>query len=127
MASFPLGEGLAPRRVRVYLPADYDSAPGRDYPVLYLHDGQNLFDDDAPFGEWQVDETLDALVARGDLEGVLAVGIDNTPERVAEYTPDVDPQYGGGRGDAYLRALVERLKPWVDFHFRPRRICSSGC
>jgi predicted alpha/beta superfamily hydrolase len=113
--------GLEPRAVLVYLPADYHQNQSR-YPVLYLHDGQNLFDaDEAAFGvEWEVDETIDTLTSEGIVEPHLVVGIYNTSERISDYTPDADPTYGGGNGDRYADFVVQLLKPVVDALFRTR-------
>ena len=119
--------GLLPRGLRVFLPADYDDAPDAHYPVLYMHDGQNLFQPfDAAFGvEWQVDEVLDQLVASGLVEPHIVVGVDNTAERIADYTPNVDPQVGeGGKADLYAAFLVEVVKPLVEQSFRVR--CGPG-
>jgi predicted alpha/beta superfamily hydrolase len=100
-----------PRRLRVYLPADYDADPTRRYPTLYMHDGQNLFSDaDSAFGEWHVDETLDALTAAGLVEPHLVVGIDNTADRTAEYPPDLlagpDPAKAGLYADFVAQVVV---------------------
>jgi len=112
--------GLPARDAVVFLPTDYDTAPARRYPVLYMHDAQNLFDPaQAGFGvEWQVDETLDALVMAGAIGPHIVVGVDNTAQRISDYTPDVDSYYGGGNGDAYADLLAFSLKPIVDAHFR---------
>ncbi len=106
------------RRVWIYLPPDY-ATTSRRYPVLYMHDGQNLFDAALSFsGEWGVDETLDSLHARGD-RGVIVVGIDNGgTRRLDEYSPWRNARYGGGEGDAYLDFLVKTLKPYIDEHCR---------
>ncbi len=106
------------RRIWLYLPPDYESS-SRRYPVLYMHDGQNLFDATTSFsGEWQVDETLNDLFANGD-PGIIVVGIDNGGgERINEFTPYANPQYGGGRGDDYVDFIVETLKPHIDANFR---------
>ncbi|HET9503068.1 MAG TPA: alpha/beta hydrolase-fold protein [Hymenobacter sp.] len=106
------------RRVWVYLPAGYASSRQR-YPVLYLQDGQSVFDATQATGregavEWQVDETLDA--ARRPCI-VVAVAADAT-HRMQEYNPHDTPQYGPGEGRQYLRFLVETLKPYVDQHYR---------
>jgi len=108
------------RALRIYLPPSYAENPAKRYPVLYMHDGQNLFDArTAAFGvEWRVDETVNRLVAAGVLDEVIVVGIDNTPERIAEYTPCCDPKYGGGRIDAYSRFVTETVKPYVDRSYR---------
>jgi len=105
------------RDVLVYLPPSYELGNQR-YPVLYLHDGQNLFDAATSFsGEWQVDETMEALGQEG-IEAIV-VGIPNTgPTRLDEYSPFHEPRYGGGKGDQYLAFLVETLKPVIDADFR---------
>jgi predicted alpha/beta superfamily hydrolase len=108
------------RRIWIYLPPDYYTST-KNYPVLYMHDGQNLFDQATSFsGEWQVDETLNALFAQGDY-GAIVVGIDNGgAERLNEYSPWVNPQYGGGQGAAYMAFVAETLKPHIDANFRTR-------
>lgn len=108
------------RRIWVYTPPDYASSK-KKYAVLYMHDGQNVFDNATSFaGEWGVDETLDSLSARGD-RGVIVVGIDNGgAHRIPEYHPWKHPQYGGGEGDAYVDFLVKTLKPYIDAHYRTR-------
>ncbi|MDQ1813974.1 alpha/beta hydrolase-fold protein [Massilia sp. CCM 9210] len=108
------------RNLRVYLPPSYDENRAKRYPVLYMHDGQNLFDaKTAAFGvEWGVDETVNRLVATGIMEEIIVVGIDNTPERIAEYTTCCDPQYGGGQLDTYQRFVVDTVKPYIDSTLR---------
>ena len=116
------------RRVLVYLPADYAKQPGRRYPVLYLHDGQNVFDDATSYGgEWGVDETLDQLRRTGqDATGSIVVAIDNGNEfRSDEYIPWPsaalkDQPHQGGQGGAYVDFLAQTLKPYVDVHYRTR-------
>lgn len=106
------------RRIWIYLPPDY-AVSDRDYPVLYMQDGQNLFDQATSFtGEWYVDETLNELFEQGD-PGVIVVGIDNGGiHRIDEYTPWANPQYGGGQGTAYADFLAETLKPFIDANYR---------
>jgi predicted alpha/beta superfamily hydrolase len=108
------------RSLRIYLPASYAENPAKRYPVLYMHDGQNLFDaKTASYGvEWGVDETLNRLVAMGVTDEVIVVGIDNTPDRIPEYTPCCDPKYGGGKLDAYGAFIVETVKPYIDRSYR---------
>jgi len=108
------------RRVWLYLPPDYATSQKR-YPVLYMQDGQNLFDAATSFsGEWQVDETLNSLFANGDY-GAIVVGIDNGGgERLNEYSPWNNPQYGGGQGDEYMAFMAETLKPYIDANYRTR-------
>lgn len=105
------------RDVTVYLPPGYPAAGAR-YPVLYLHDGQNLFDGDEAYvrGEsWQVGETADALIAAGRVEPLLIVGVGHAGvHRLQEYTPTATRRLGGGQADRYARLLIEELKPFVD-------------
>jgi predicted alpha/beta superfamily hydrolase len=104
------------RKLRIYLPPSYEENKSKRYPVLYMHDGQNLFDArTASFGvEWGIDETMNRLVATGVIDEAIVVGIDNTPDRIPEYTPCCDPKHGGGRIDTYERFIVETLKPHID-------------
>lgn len=108
------------RDVYVYLPPSYGHAPGRHYPVLYMQDGQNLFDEATAFaGEWAVDRTMQ----RAGQDGVEAiiVGVPNTGEaRFEEYTPFRDAKHGGGRGADYVTFLARTVKPRVDANFRTR-------
>lgn len=105
------------RRVWVYLPPDYYSSK-ESYPVVYMHDGQNLFDNTTSFsGEWRVDETLNKLFKEKQLK-LIVVGIDNGGDkRLDEYSPWVNEKYGGGEGEAYLDFLVNTLKPYIDSNF----------
>jgi len=115
----------ARRDVIVALPPDYFRTgfrTGRHYPVLYLQDGQNLFDASTSFIKgsfWDVQTTSDRLTEEGVIEPLIAVGIYNTGvARMEEYTPMRDPKLGGGKADLYGRLLVEELKPWVDRTYR---------
>lgn len=107
------------RTLRILLPPGYETS-GRRYPVLYMHDAQNLFDAASSFaGEWEVDETLARLGASGALPPMIVVGIDHGgKERLAEYSPFRDERIPTAKGDAYADFLVETLKPWVDRTFR---------
>jgi len=106
------------RRIWLYLPPDYETS-GLNYPVLYMHDGQNLFDDSTSFaGEWHVDETLNTLFDQGYMAPIV-VGIDNGGEdRIAEYTPWAHLTLGGGDGDLYMEFVVQTLKPYIDLNYR---------
>lgn len=106
------------RRIWIYLPPDYHSS-AKKYPVLYMQDGQNLFNANTSFsGEWKVDESLNALHAQGDW-GCIVVGIENGgADRFNEYSPWVNPQYGGGQGDEYVAFIANTLKPFVDGNYR---------
>ncbi|MFC6633216.1 alpha/beta hydrolase [Microbulbifer taiwanensis] len=106
------------RHVRIYLPPSYADSDRR-YPVLYMHDGQNLFDDATSFvGEWGVDETLNALAESHGLE-LIVVGIDHGGDhRMTELNPFDNDRFGKGQGDAYLDFVVGQLKPRVDRDYR---------
>ncbi|HEX7414254.1 MAG TPA: alpha/beta hydrolase-fold protein [Bacteroidia bacterium] len=106
------------RRIWVYLPPDYQTS-SKNYPVLYMHDGQNLFDANfSAYGEWKVDESLDTLFTTGDY-GIIVVGIENGgSNRINEYSPWIDTAYGGGQGAAYMQFVVNTLKPTIDGGFR---------
>jgi predicted alpha/beta superfamily hydrolase len=111
------------RDVVVYLPPGYEAGAARRYPVLYLQDGQNLFDGSTAFifGQyWHVGETADALIVAGAVEPLVIVGIYNTGEqRINEYTPTRDRHRKiGGQADLYGRFLVEELKPFMDAQYR---------
>jgi hypothetical protein len=110
------------RRVWAWLPPGYDDDPARRYPVLYLLDGQNVFDAATSFaGEWEVDESLARLVAAGEVEPLIAVAVANGEGlRAQEYTPWPEPAWreATGGGGEHLRAIVEVLKPAVDRAFR---------
>lgn len=119
--NFPVPQLNTSRRIWLYLPKDYHTSQ-KTYPVIYMHDGQNLFDKSTSFlNEWRVDESLDSLYNLGDY-GCIVVGIDNGgASRLAEYTPWPNPQYGGGKGDVYLRFITESLKPYIDSLYRTKK------
>lgn len=106
------------RRIWLYLPPDYETS-GLSYPVLYMHDGQNLFDAATSFvGEWEVDETLNELYQQG-LQVPIVVGIEHGGvERINELTPWPHIVNGGGDGDLYMEFIVETLKPYIDQNYR---------
>jgi Predicted hydrolase of the alpha/beta superfamily len=109
------------RRIWVYLPKTY-SFSSKTYPVLYMHDGQNLFNEQtAPFGEWGVDECLDTLQQQLNRECIV-VGIDNGGDkRMAEYNPYDNAQYGRGEGREYVDFIVKNLKPFIDGKYRTKK------
>ncbi|HEY6490002.1 MAG: alpha/beta hydrolase-fold protein [Terracidiphilus sp.] len=113
------------RDVIVYTPPGYEEDSGRSYPVLYMHDGQNLFDGCTSFVKgrtWQMREQADAAIEGGEIEPLIIVGIYNTGERrIAEYTPDRNPQMGGGEAESYGRLFTEELMPWVASQYRVRQ------
>lgn len=116
------------RDVLVWLPPGYEGSETR-YPVLYMHDGQNLFEPETAFqpGEhWRVGETAAELIAAGRIEPLIVVGIYNTGEaRVDEYTPTGDKRLGGGHADDYARMIIEELKPLIDRTYRTRPDAAS--
>jgi enterochelin esterase-like enzyme len=115
------------RKLRIYLPADYATATTKRYPVLYMFDGQNLFDKKtAGFGmEWGVDETLEKMFAAGETDGVIVVGIDNEGSgkgRYEEYTnwDWTHPTVGAinARGDEVAAWIVGTVMPRINTDFR---------
>jgi predicted alpha/beta superfamily hydrolase len=113
------------RKIWVYLPPDYNSTDKR-YPVLYMHDGQNLFDEATSFAGqvWGIDKTLNSLFAKKKTRGVIVIGIDNGEKhRMDEYSPWKNRFPGletekGGKGDRYSDFIVQDLKPQIDKLFR---------
>jgi predicted alpha/beta superfamily hydrolase len=109
------------RTLVVYVPPEYEHHLHKRYPVLYMHDGQNLFDSSTAFGgnEWRLDDTAEDLIERSLIEPLIIVGIYNAGEhRIQEYTPTADPKLGGGKADLYGRMLVEEVKPFIDGTYR---------
>lgn len=108
------------RDILVYLPPGYEKTDRR-YPVLYMHDGYNLFDSATSYtDEWYVDETMECLSREEGLEAIV-VGIPNMGrERLNEYSPFVDARHGGGKGHRYLSFIARIVKPMVDRDFRTR-------
>lgn len=122
--AFPSEHLPGSRDMMVYVPPDYDEHPQRTYPVLYLQDGQNLFDGGTSFipGQtWQVREHADAAIEAGEVEPLVIVGIYNTGERrLAEYTPERDGQMGGGEATEYGLMMTRELMPWIASQYRVR-------
>ncbi|HYO57210.1 alpha/beta hydrolase [Archangium sp.] len=109
------------RTLTLYLPPSYLENPLKRYPVLYAHDGQNLFNASTAYGgvEWRMDETANSLIGTGSMDEVIIVGIDNGgANRIYEYTPCCDPQYGGGGADKYERFILDTVKPYIDQNYR---------
>ena len=107
------GKGIRERDVAVWLPPGYDEHPDKRYPVLYMHDGQNMFDPNtSAFGvDWQIDEAADSLIRKGYIKPLIIVGIYNTPDRYYEYVPNTS-------GYAYMSFIVNNLKPYIDSTYR---------
>ncbi len=103
------------RTIIVWLPPGYDNEPAKRYPVLYAHDGQNLFDPATAFAgvDWRLDETATRLIKRGRIAPIIIVGLYNTPARLEEYA---DTPVGRN----YMKLLVEEVKPFIDQTYRTR-------
>lgn len=126
---------VASRNITVYLPKGYSKNKHLKYDVLYMHDGQNLFDKKTAFGgvEWRVDEILDSLLQAKKIRPCIVVGIWNSERRFEEYLPKRPISYGGDTlmklihqrkadfealSDDYLKFIVTELKPFIDQHYR---------
>lgn len=107
------GKGILSRDIAVWLPPDYDIDATKRFPVLYMHDGQNIFDPAlTAFGmDWKMDETTDSLIRQGKMPSIIIVGIYSTHFRDAEYSYT-------DSGYAYMRFIVEELKPFIDNTYR---------
>ncbi|HEY9855942.1 MAG TPA: alpha/beta hydrolase-fold protein [Stenomitos sp.] len=113
------------RDLWVYLPPGYESHPRDRYPVLYMHDGNNLFDANTAFlgNEWHMDETAERMIRSGELPPLIIVGVSNTPARLDEYTWKPGAMQGkpmGGKGSLYARMLVDEVKPFIDKTYRTK-------
>lgn len=124
------------RVVRVYLPPSYEASPRQRYPVLYLHDGQNVFSSASAnccfgWGSWELDKTADRLIAEGRMREIIMVAVDNSRARYKEYRGlvqgEAKPAKRGNaatneidnaRFEAYANFLIKELKPWVDREYR---------
>jgi predicted alpha/beta superfamily hydrolase len=103
------------KKIWVYLPLNYEKS-NKKYPVIYMHDAQNLFDASTSYAdEWNIDETLDSINAK-----VIVIGIENTEGRMDELTPFKNSKYGGGKADEYLDFIVNTLKPRIDATYRTK-------
>lgn len=106
--------GVTGRGVQVWLPRGYDQHVERRYPVLYMHDGQNVFTPGGPFGCWFAEIVAAEQIRRGLVRELIIVGIDNSPNRLAEYNPD----WSGSMNAEYNVFVVQELKPYIDAHYR---------
>ena len=109
------GDGLQDRDLVVWLPPGYDTEPGQRYPVLYMHDGQNIFDPETSYAgvDWAIDEAVDGLIRAGTIEPMVVVGIYNSKDRTPEYSP-------GEKGTAYMNFVISVVKPLIDTTYRTR-------
>lgn len=107
--------GIPSRTVRALLPRGYTQNTNKRYPVLYLHDGQNVFDPGGIFGSWSADAAASREIQMGRMRETIVVAVDNTGARMTEYAP---PQDQSGTGDLYRDFLVNNVRPWVDGNHR---------
>ena len=107
-------------KIWLYLPLNY-AYSSKKFPVIYMHDGQNLFDDATSYiGEWNIDETLNELFKKNG-KGFIIVGIENSgAKRIDEYTPFKNEKYGGGKGTLYIDFLINEVKPYIDANYRTK-------
>ncbi|MDP2303086.1 MAG: alpha/beta hydrolase-fold protein [Ignavibacteria bacterium] len=110
-----VGKGILPRDVIIWFPPSYDESSSKRYPVLYIHDGQNIIDPaTSAFGiDWQVDETSDSLIKENLMNEIIVVGIYNTAQRRSDYS-------NNDTGYAYMRWVVNELKPLIDKTYRTK-------
>ena len=107
----------ATRKISALLPYDYYTSD-KQYPVLYLQDGQNLFNPDAPYGDWAIDKSLGKMASKG-LKDIVIVAIDHgETERIREYLPYYHPQFGQGKGKFYIQFMKEKLIPYINNRYR---------
>ena len=107
----------ATRKISALLPHDYYETDKR-YPVLYLQDGQNLFNPLAPYGDWAIDKSMAKLAEEGHND-VIIIAIDHgNEERVSEYLPYNHPRFGEGKGTFYIQFMIEKLIPYINSHYR---------
>jgi len=120
LSSFPSPQGLLPRDVILYLPADYDSSPGERWPVIYAHDGNNIFHDLPASGgsasRWNLDDRYEELCGEGLIRPAIVVGPFNTADRSQEYAGCVNVS----KRDQYLAWILHTLKPYIDAHYRTK-------
>ena len=119
------------RTVHIYLPRGYDQNLTRRYPVVYFHDGQNVFDPGGTFGSWSADVTATREIGQGRMREAVLVGIDNDSARIPEYQPPNDSYQGTqGRADAYASFVINNVRPYLDANFRtlsdPRNTATIG-
>lgn len=121
-AAFP-SKFVSARDVLVWLPPGYESQSRRRYPVVYMLDGQNVFDGATSFipgAEWRADEVADSLIRNGRLAPCILVAVANSAQRMDEYTAVADPRNGGGKSAAHQRFLIEELKRFIDATYRTK-------
>ncbi|MEM5564218.1 alpha/beta hydrolase-fold protein [Psychroserpens sp. AS72] len=107
----------ATRKISALLPHDYYETD-KHYPVLYLQDGQNLFNPSAPYGDWAIDKSMAKLAEEG-FGDLIIIAVDHgEQERISEYLPYYHPRFGEGKGDFYIQFMIEKLMPYINEKFR---------
>lgn len=107
----------ATRKISALLPHDYYHTD-KQYPVLYLQDGQNLFNPMAPYGDWAIDKSMAKLAEEG-LSDIIIIAIDHgEKERIIEYLPYYHPRFGEGKGNFYIQFMIEKLIPYINKKYR---------
>lgn len=123
---FAIGE----RTITVYLPPDYDDRADRRYPVLYMQDGQNLFEPERAFGgiSWRIDEAANRAIGDRKAKPMIIAGIDHAGEgRIEEYTPTRDEsRNAGGGADTYAQFVLDQVKPAIDERYRTNGEAATG-
>lgn len=118
------------RTLRILLPENYETS-NQDYPVLYMHDGQNLFEDKTSYGghSWGISEVIDSMKKSSTLKDIIVVGIDNSSLRFFEYSPwknnhQIDRFNGlevGGMGSDYAEFIVDSVIPLIESKYRVKK------
>lgn len=117
---FDMPQLATSRKISVLLPTDYYENTTKTYPVLYMHDAQNLFGEGSDYGNWEIDKRL-SLLANKDMGDVIVVAIEHGNEaRFLEFSPYSHPSKGKGRGMRYVNFIVRNLKPFIDTHYRTK-------
>jgi len=107
----------ATRKISALLPHDYYNSD-KKYPVLYLQDGQNLFNPEAQYGDWAIDKSM-AILAEEGFGDVIIIAVDHgEEERILEYLPYTHPRFGEGKGKFYIQFLIEKLIPYINKNYR---------
>ncbi|MFD2914723.1 alpha/beta hydrolase [Psychroserpens luteus] len=107
----------ATRKISAVLPHDYYETD-KHYPVLYLQDGQNLFNPSAPYGDWAIDKSMAKLAQEG-FGDLIIIAVDHgEEERISEYLPYYHPRFGEGKGNFYIQFMIEKLIPYINEKFR---------
>lgn len=112
-------DGIPGRQIGIYLPRGYDENTWKRYPVIYFHDGQNVFFPGGSFGTWDADRIATYEISQGRMREAILVGIDNTANRLGEYLPDGDTIITtAGIASQYLQFILDNVTPTLDVNYR---------